>query len=358
MRQGPPRRPLATCFRAVGSELQAAVLCECRAVGGAASPWLGAGRVHWWLKGGCRAGTRNETRGWDARPDGVHASREGGCAAQGGPCAAVRLCVWAWRGGCREAKNACHTRAFAAVEAASPPPRARGNPLCVCATQPGAGCGVCVQLARQGRVRGWERREPGATLRGRGGLCRLPIAICVRATAGLRRARALEPKRCASQRNRKFADGGLTSGRKSSNWSSRAKPDEAVRGAGGMRLDRGPSPSRSASAARRARARSKKKRKRRPPEGHRQPRRRTGCTPENPRSSKRHAAPRARAGGHAARSSDCGGEAGGGLGGNGERRWRGRCDVDRCHLAAPGAREGARSGLCRPPPGYFSTSPG
>ena len=60
---------------------------------------------------------------------GVHASREGGCAAQGGPCAAVRLCVWAWRGGCREAKNACHTRAVAAVEEASP--RARGNPLCV-----------------------------------------------------------------------------------------------------------------------------------------------------------------------------------------------------------------------------------
>ena len=47
----------------------------------------------------------------------------------------------------------------------------------------------------------------------------------------------------------------------------------------------------------------------------------------NPRSSKRHAAPRARAGGHAARSSDCGGEAGGGLGkmgrGAGARR-----DVD------------------------------
>ena len=70
-------------FRAVGNELHAAVQCECRAVGGAALPWLDAGRVHWRLKGGCRAGTRNETRGWDARPDGVHASREVGCAAQG-----------------------------------------------------------------------------------------------------------------------------------------------------------------------------------------------------------------------------------------------------------------------------------
>ena len=46
-------------------------------------------------------------------------------------CEAVRVGM---ARGCREAKNACRTRAFAAVEAASPPrPRARGNPLCVCA---------------------------------------------------------------------------------------------------------------------------------------------------------------------------------------------------------------------------------
>ena len=63
MRQGPPRRPLATCFRAVGNELQAAVQCECRAVGGAASPWLVAGRVHWRLKGGVQSGhTQRDAR--------------------------------------------------------------------------------------------------------------------------------------------------------------------------------------------------------------------------------------------------------------------------------------------------------
>ena len=44
-------------------------------------------------EGECRAGTHNETHGWDPLPDGVHASREGGCAAQGGACAAARPCV-------------------------------------------------------------------------------------------------------------------------------------------------------------------------------------------------------------------------------------------------------------------------
>ena len=55
-RRGPASTFLfATCFRAVGNELQAAVQCECRAVGGAASPWLDAGRVHWRLKGGVQS---------------------------------------------------------------------------------------------------------------------------------------------------------------------------------------------------------------------------------------------------------------------------------------------------------------
>ena len=163
-------------------------------------------------------------------------------------------------GGVARRKSACRTRAVAAVEAASSPRPRAGQPLCVRHTARRRLWGV--QLARQGLGAGGAgEKEPRTRRCAGGGLCRLPIAICVRATAGLRRARALEPKRCASQRNRKFADGGFTSGRKSSNWSSRAKPDEAVRGAGGMRLDRGPSPSRSASAARRARARSKRRRK-------------------------------------------------------------------------------------------------
>ena len=34
-------------------------------------------------EGECRAGTRNETRGWDPLPDGVHASREGGVCGTG-----------------------------------------------------------------------------------------------------------------------------------------------------------------------------------------------------------------------------------------------------------------------------------
>ena len=119
MRQGPPRRPLATCFRAVGNELQAAVQCECRAVGGAASPWLDAGRVHWWLKGECRAGTQRDARmGPVARR---RACLSGGwvCGARWAMCSCEAVCVGMARG-CREAKG---TRAVAAVEAASPPPR-------------------------------------------------------------------------------------------------------------------------------------------------------------------------------------------------------------------------------------------
>ena len=101
-----------------------------------------------------------------------------------------------------------------------------------------------------------------------------------------------------------------------------------------MRLDRGPEPL-AKRVCRAARAPSQEKR--RPPEGAptaEEAHRMHAGNPLFPRSSKRHAAPRARAGGHAARSSDCGGEAGGGLGGNGERRWRGRCDVDHLLRAA------------------------
>ena len=72
----------------------------------------------------------------------------------------------------------------------------------------------------------------------------------------------MEPKRCASQRNRKFADGGITSGRKSSNWSSRAgrpgeEPEACV--STGARVPRA-----GASAARRTRPVKKEKKGGRP----------------------------------------------------------------------------------------------
>ena len=118
MRQGPPRRPLATCFRAVGNELQAAVQCECRAVGGAASPWLDAGRVHLRLKGGVQSRhTQRDAR--MGRASGRRACLSGGwvCGARWAMCSCEAVCVGMARG-CREAKG---TRAVAAVEAASTP---------------------------------------------------------------------------------------------------------------------------------------------------------------------------------------------------------------------------------------------
>ena len=87
-RRGPASTFLfATCFRAVGNELQAAVQCECRAVGGAASPWLDAGRVHWRLQGGVQS--RHTQR--DARMG--RASGRRACLSGGWVCGAG----WAMR---------------------------------------------------------------------------------------------------------------------------------------------------------------------------------------------------------------------------------------------------------------------
>ena len=94
-----------------------------------------------------------------------------------------------------------------------------------------------VQLVRQGLKAGCGREgSPHATRRGRrwATACAAPCA-CVR-RAG--RGRALEPKRCASsQRNRKFAGGGLPADEKR-NWSSRAKPTIPSRGASTQRRAR------------------------------------------------------------------------------------------------------------------------
>ena len=102
------------------------------------------------------------------------------CGARWAMCSCEAVCVGMARGVARR-KNACHTRAVAVVEAASPPPRARGNPLCVCATQPGALCGVCSSRGR-GRERGVGEKGARTRRDAGGGLFRLRILVF----AGLR----------------------------------------------------------------------------------------------------------------------------------------------------------------------------
>ena len=274
------------------------------------------------------------TRGAGGAAVGVlHVSLWRSCAAQGGPCAAARLRVWGHgigvsRGG-KRVPRACRCGRGSRLV---PPGRERGatHCVCVCATQPGALCGVC-----SSRGRGWERGgiegSPHATRRGRS----LPpphprVCACDRRAGG---GRALEPKRCASKRNRKFADGGLPADKKIEQlvFQSQARR-KAGRGAGGRASRLGPRVPREARLPHAARARSKREKGGRP-KGTDSRGGAPDARPKNPRSSKRHAAPRARAGGHAARSSDCGGEAGGGLGKWGGR-WRGRCDVDHWLRAA------------------------
>ena len=164
----------------------------------------------------------------------------------------------------------------------------------------------------------------------------------------------MEPKRCASQRNRKFADGGLPADKKIEQlvFQSQARR-KAGRGAGGRASRLGtPGPSRSASAARRARVRSKKREKGGRPKG----------------TDSRGGAPDARPKTHALQNDTPRPEpAPAGMlqglpiaaerravgWGNGERRWRGRCDVDRWPSCGAGRARAARSGSCRPPPGYL-----
>ena len=202
MRQGPPRRPLATCFRAVGNELQAAVQCECRAVGGAASPWLDAGRVHWWLKGECRAGTQRDARmGPVARR---RACLSGGwvCGARWAMCSCEAVCVWAWRG-CREAKTRAARVPLRLWCHLVPPGHERGT-HCVCAPHsPRTLWGV--QLVRQGWELGGREGSPHA-LRGRS---LPPPHPRVRRAEGVSGAPGSQEMRvCAAQRNSKFCGRG------------------------------------------------------------------------------------------------------------------------------------------------------
>ena len=293
---------------------------------------LGCGRERRWRAAGKRC---NNSGGWV-------------CGAGCGPCAAARLCVGMARG-CREAEKR-RTRAVAAVGASSPRPRARGNPLCVrhTARRTFVGC-----AARRGWERGARRGgSPHATRRGR----RWTRSSCVR-SPGWRGERALEP-RDARQAQPQVCGRGHYQRIKIEQlvFQSQARR-KAGRGAGGVRLDRGPSPSRSASAARRARARSKKKEKK-------------GGRPKG--TDSRGGAPDARPKTHALQNDTPRPEpAPAGMlqglpiaaerravgWGNGEGAGEG---VATSTAAFPlcGRSWAARSGLCRPPPGYFSTFPG
>ena len=190
--------------------------------------------------------------------------------------------------------------------------------------------------------RGWERGgiegSPHATRRGRRSLPAAHRHLCAcdrRAEGG---GAPWSQRDASSQRNRKFGGrGDITSGRKiaqlvfqsqarrSRRHASRPGPESLAK-----RVCRAP----------RARPVKKKEKKGDRPKGHRQPRRRTGCTPETHSS---HAlqndtpppepAPAGMLQGlpiAAERRAVGWGKWG---------RWRGRCDVDRRLPAAPGARE-------------------
>ena len=277
-RRGPASTFLfATCFRAVGNELQAAVQCECRAVGGAASPWLDAGRVHWRLKGGVqsRHTQRDARMGRACRTACMPLGRVGvrrrvGHVQLRGPC------VWAWRGGVARRKARATRVPLRPSEPPRPPATSAGQPtVCVCATQPGALCGVCSSRGR-GRERGCGREgSPHATRRGRR-WATASSRVCVR-PPGWRRGAPWSQRDARRSATASLRTGALPADEKSSNWSSRAeRPGEEPEAC----VSTGARVPREARLPRGARAPGQKRRKRRPPEGHRQPRRRTGCTPE------------------------------------------------------------------------------
>ena len=209
----------------------------------------------------------------------VYAGVSGGSVRRRVRHAVVRL----WAGGVAQERP----RAAAAQEhavrvpygscgAASSATSAGQPTVCVCAPhspahfagcaarEAGAGSGGC---GREGSPHATLRRRRWATA------CAAPCACDRRAGGG----RALEPKRCASQRNRKF--GGRGHYQRTKNRAT-GLPEPGGRARSRGRASRpGPESLVRARLPHAAHARSKK-RKRRPPEGHRQPRRRTGCTPE------------------------------------------------------------------------------
>ena len=138
----------------------------------------------------------------------------------------------AW--GCREVKKRVPRACRCAMEPPRPPPPATsaGQPtVCVCAPHSPAhfaGCAAREAGAGSG-VR--ERREPARDATWAAVDHRILVSV---RSPGWRGERALEPKRCASKRNRKFADGGLPAGKKIEQlvFQSQARR-KAGRGAGG-----------------------------------------------------------------------------------------------------------------------------
>ena len=146
-----------------------------------------------------------------------------------------RVCVGMARGVSRGEKNACHTRAVAALRSRlAHRPRAWGNPLCVRHTARRTLRGV--QLVGQGLGAGCGREGSPHALRGQS----LPpphprVCACDRRAGG---GRALESKRCVVAAQPQVCGRGVNSGRKSSNWSSRAKPTIPSRGTPAQRRAR------------------------------------------------------------------------------------------------------------------------
>ena len=282
------------------------------------------------------------------------------CGAGCGPCAAARLrvCGHGEGGVARRKKRVPHACRCGPPEPPRPPATSVGQPTVCAPHSPAhfAGCAACGAGAGSGGC--GERREPARDATWAAVDHR--ILVCVR-SPGWRGERALEPKRCASsKRNRKFADGGLPADKKIEQlvFQSQARR-KAGRGAGGRASRLGtPGPSRSASAARLARL--VKKRKRRPPEGaptaeeaHRM-HARNPALPTLFKTTRRAQSTRRRACCKVFRLRRRGGRWVGEMGrGAGE-------GVATSTAAFPrrGRARAARSGLCRPPPGYFSTSPG
>jgi hypothetical protein len=147
--------------------------------------------------------------------------------------------------------------------AASSPPRARGNPLCVCVRHTARHTLRSVQLVRQGLGAGCGREgSPHATRRGRWWTTASSCA-CVRRAGGV--SAPWSQRDGASKRNRKFADGGLPADKKSSNWFSRAKPDgRPGEEPGDVRLGWGPRVRREARLPHASRAWSKREKGDRP----------------------------------------------------------------------------------------------
>ena len=145
------------------------------------------------------------------RASGRRACLSGGwvCGAGCGPCAAVRLCVWAWRGGVARLKtrvpHACRCgRGSRPVPAAS-----AGQPTeCMCAPhslahfagcaarEAGLGAGGCGEEGSPHALRGQSLPPPHPR-----------VCACDRRAGGGRAP--WSQRNASSQRNRKFADGGL-----------------------------------------------------------------------------------------------------------------------------------------------------